>query len=342
MRRRLRLLGLLTATLTGVALFAGCTTDDPASDAAAQTGHTTATLDTLDPVPITANPPAPALPVTVHSLDGTDVTITDASRIVAADRYGTIAQNVYALGLGKNLVGRSTAAAFPAIQDVPNVTPGGNSLSAEAILALQPTVFLTDTTIGPQAVQDQLRAAGVPVVYFDPTRTMANVTPQITAVADALGVPEQGAALAQRTQGEIDAASSSVPEQQNKLRIAFVYLRGTAITMLAGPGSGADSLIEALDAIDAGTDSGLTQQFVPITSEAMIAAAPDVLLTMTDGLESVGGVDGLEKIPGIAQTPAGKNKRVVDMADSVLLSFGPNTGHVLAALSDAVYPQQPQ
>ncbi|MBD0322097.1 MAG: ABC transporter substrate-binding protein, partial [Aldersonia sp.] len=197
-------------------------------------------------------------------------------------------------------------------------------------------------TIGPKAVQDQLRAAGVPVVYFDPSRTLAGVSPQIEAVAAALGVPDQGKALAQRTQNEIDAASDAVPEQQAPLRIAFVYLRGTAIAFLAGPGSGADSLIQALGAIDAGTDSGLTQQFVPVTSEAMIAAAPDVLLTMTDGLQSIGGVEGLQKIPGIAQTPAGKNQRVVDMADSVLLSFGPNTGRVLAALGQAVYPAQPQ
>jgi iron complex transport system substrate-binding protein len=342
MRRRLRLLGLLTATLTGTALLAGCGTDDASSTPATeQSGHTTATLDTLDPVPIAANPTT-TLPVTVRSFDGTDVTITDSSRVVAADRSGTLAQTVYALGLGDNLVGRSTAAAFPAVKDVVNVTPGGNSLNAEAILALQPTVFLTDTSIGPRAVQDQLRAAGVPVVYFDPSRTMAGVIPQITAVATALGVPDQGAALAQRTQSEIDAASAGVPPQPEKLRIAFVYLRGTAITMLAGPGSGADSLIEALGAIDAGTDAGLTEAFVPITSEAMIAAAPDVLLTMTNGLESIGGVAGLEKIPGIAQTPAGRNERVVDMADSVLLSFGPNTGHVLAALSEAVYPQQSQ
>ncbi|MBF6202357.1 ABC transporter substrate-binding protein, partial [Nocardia cyriacigeorgica] len=72
-------------------------------------------------------------------------------------------------------------------------------------------------------------------------------------------------------------------------------------------------------------------------SEAMIAAAPDVLLVMSDGLKSVGGIDGLVKVPGIAQTPAGRNRRVIDMSDAVLLSFGPNTGRVITALSDAVY-----
>ena len=309
-------------------------------DYAAQdlTGRTTATLPTLDPQAIVEKATS-TLPVTVRSQDGTDVTITDTSRIVAADRYGTLAQTVYALGLGDRLVGRNTAAAFPAIDKVPNVTPAGNTLATEAILDLRPTVFLTDSTIGPDAVQKQLRNAGIPVVFFDPTRTMEGVGPQIDAVAAALGVPEQGKALRERTQSEIDAAAKDVPAHETPLKIAFLYLRGPAITTIAGPGSGADSLIKAVGAEDAGTASGLTQQFVPITSEALIAAAPDAFLMMTDGLESIGGEDGLAKIPGVAQTPAGKNKRVIDMADSVLLSFGPNTGHVVAALAKAIYHQ---
>jgi iron complex transport system substrate-binding protein len=69
----------------------------------------------------------------------------------------------------------------------------------------------------------------------------------------------------------------------------------------------------------------------------MIAANPDVFLVMSDGLKSVGGIDGLSKVPGVAQTTAGRDKRVIDMADSVLLSFGPNTGRIIAALSHAMY-----
>ena len=109
--------------------------------------------------------------------------------------------------------------------------------------------------------------------------------------------------------------------------------------MVTGEGRGldADAFFEALGAEDAGTASGMTSEFVQVNSEAMVAAAPDLLLTMTDGLASAGGPEGLQKMPGVGQTPAGKNQRVVDMADGVLLSFGPNTGRVLAALSDAIY-----
>ncbi|MCX0273561.1 ABC transporter substrate-binding protein [Nocardia zapadnayensis] len=331
-RARALLAGLAACLLV---LTAACDSPEPA-DAAAQQGPATAVLDDLDPVPITP-PPTPVLPVTVRSFDGADVTVADASRIVAADRYGTLAQIVWALGLGENLVGRSTAAAFPAVAQLPNVTGGNGALNVESILALRPSVFLTDTTSASPAVREQLRATGVTVVYFDPERTMEGVVPQIEAVAAALGVPQRGQELGRRTSDEIAAAAAAVPAPDPRLRIAFLYLRSSAITMLAGPGSGADALIAALDAEDAGQRAGLTEPFTAITSEAMIAAAPDVLLVMTDGMKSIGGVDGISRIPGIAQTPAGRNKRIVDMSDAVLLSFGPNTGRVISALSDAVY-----
>lgn len=329
--------GLLTAMIT-VTLLIGVTacTDSNTASTATTGGPATAQLGDLDPVPI-GPAPTPQLPTTTRSFDGTEVTVTDTSRIIAVDRYGTIAQTVWALGLGDNLVGRSTSASFPAVADVPNVAGGNGALSVEAVLALRPSVFLTDTTSAAPAVRDQLRAAGVTVVYFDPQRTMDGVVPQIQAVADALGVSAAGTALGQRTTDEIAAASAAVPTQDPQPKIAFLYLRSTAITMIAGRGSGADSLITAIGGIDAGTAAGIDEPFVAITSEAMIAAAPDVMLVMSDGLESVGGVDGLVKIPGIAQTPAGRGHRVVDMSDAVVLSFGPNTGRVISALSEAVY-----
>lgn len=330
--------GGIRAVLLVLALTLGVSACGGAGDTAAagQRGPVTAQLAELDPEPV-GPPPAPALPVTVRSFDGTEVTVTSADRIVAADRYGTLAQTVWALGLGENLVGRSTAASFPAVRDVPNVTGGSGSLNVESILALRPTVFLTDTTSAAPAVREQLRSAGLAVVYFDPQRTMDGVVPQIEAVAAALGVPERGAQLGQRTRAEIAAASAAVPVQDPPLRIAFLYLRSTAITMIAGPGSGADALIEAVGGVDAGTAAGVSEPFTAITSEGMINAAPDVILVMSDGLSSVGGVEGLVEIPGIAQTPAGRAQRVVDMSDAVLLSFGPNTGRVVSALSDAVY-----
>ena len=76
----------------------------------------------------------------------------------------------------------------------------------------------------------------------------------------------------------------------------------------------------------------------PVTDEGIVAAQPELVLMMTDGLESAGGVDGLlERLPALAATPAGQQRRFVDMADSEVLGFGPGTADVLNALAVAIY-----
>ena len=42
---------------------------------------------------------------------------------------------------------------------------------------------------------------------------------------------------------------------------------------------------------------------------AAIAASPDVILATSQGVEAVGGVDGLLRMPGLAQTPAARQRR---------------------------------
>ncbi|MFF3066357.1 hemin ABC transporter substrate-binding protein [Oerskovia sp. NPDC057915] len=306
---------------------------DPASF---PTGPTTATFadDTIDPI-VTA--PTPTLPVTVQSFDGRQVTVADASRIIAVDLYGTLGEIVYSLGLGANVVGRDLPTGFPEAADVPVVTGAGHALNIETILGLNPSVILTDATLLTDTARTQLESSGIPVVYFDEARTLDGIDDRITAVATTLGVPEAGAALVARTDQQVCAALAGVPADTGDPLVAFLYLRGSNIKMLFGPGSGADDLIREIGGQDAGTAIGLTQQYAPVTSEAIIAAAPAAYLVMTDGLESSGGLDAMMAIPGLAQTPAGQDQRVVDMDGSRLLTFGPRTGETIASLVQAFY-----
>ncbi|WP_226924858.1 heme/hemin ABC transporter substrate-binding protein [Georgenia satyanarayanai] len=305
-------------------------------EASLLTEPTTAVVadDTIDPV---STQTAPRLPVTVESCDGAVVEVTDTSRILAVDLYGTLAEIVFSLGLGDSVIGRDTSTGFPEAADLPVVTPGAHDLNAEAILALDPSVVLTDATIGPTDVQLQLRDAGIPVIFFDDTRSMDTIPTHIRAVAGALGVPDAGEELLARTQQEITAALDGAPTGAQAPAVAFLYLRGGMVQLLGGPGSGADSLIRAIGARDVGTEVGLEQPFTQISAETLISVQPDVLLLMSAGLESVGGPEGLSLVPGLAQTEAVADGRVVDMDDTVLLSFGPRTGRVVTALAEAVY-----
>lgn len=300
-------------------------------------GPRTAVLADHDVHPVVKNP-TPKLPVTVRSFDDVDVTVTDVSRIVTVDMYGTLTETVFALGLGDNVVGRDGSADFPSAANAALVTVGGHDLSAEAILDLDPTVVLTDTTIGPREVQHQLREAGIPVIFFDPTRTLDGIPQQIRDVAAALGIADAGEALVAQAESELAEAIAFSDGVAEAPRIAFLYLRGTAgVYLMGGPGSGADDIIRAVGGIDVGTDIGLERAFTPLTSEALVTAQPDVILVMSEGLVSVGGVDALLEMPGIAQTPAAASKRVIDMADTELLTFGSRSGQSVLALAKALY-----
>lgn len=304
-------------------------------------GPSTAAVGELPIDPVTRG--AAQLPVTVTDAQGTAVTVTDTSRILALDIYGSLSRITFELGLGDSVVGRDISSAFPEIEDRPLVTQNGHDLNAEAMLELEPTVILTDTSLGPWDTILQMREIGIPVVVVDAHRSIDGIGALIEQVAGALGVPERGAALAERTQGEVadkvaQIAAVAPADPAERLRMIFLYVRGqSGVYYLFGEESGADTLIEALGGIDVAGENGWTGMR-PVTAEALVAADPDVILMMTKGLESVGGVDGLvEHIPAVAQTAAGQHRRIVDMSDTTILSFGPHTAAVLDALAVALY-----
>lgn len=287
--------------------------------------------------------PTPALPVTVTDAQGTEVTVDDASRILALDVYGTLARTVFELGLGDSVVGRDISTQFDEAADLPLVTQNGHDLSAEAILDLDPTVILTDTSLGPWNVILQMRDAGIPVVVLDAHRGLDNVAELTRGVAEALGVPEAGAALAERTEAEVAKVRAAIDKvapqaETDRLRTIFLYVRGqSGVYYLFGEKSGADGLIDALGLYDV-ADEIEWNGMKPVTDEAIIAAQPELVLMMSGGLDSVDGVDGLlARLPALANTPAGEHDRFVDMNDSEILGFGPRTAAVLNALAVAVY-----
>lgn len=336
-RLRTRLAGALVSVLALTLAATGCGGSPEAADATGKPGRTggtstTTTADRVEPLPDT---PAPKLPVTVASADGGTVTVRQARRIVPLS--GSLSEIVFTLGLGDRVVARDITATFEQAAKLPVVTRN-HDVSAESVLSLRPDLVLAEETSGPQEAMDQIRAAGVPVLVVAAARGLDDVGPRIRAVAGALGVPAAGAELTRRSEQRIAAVRKTVPDHAERPRVAFLYLRGSAsVYLIGGKGSGATSLLEAAGAVDAGADSGLTKDFTAITTEALAEAAPDAILVMAKGLESVGGIDGLVKIPGVAQTPAGMNRRIVSVEDGVLLNYGPRTDQVLTTVVAQLY-----
>jgi iron complex transport system substrate-binding protein len=230
------------------------------------------------------------------------------------------------------LVGRDIASTDPSLQSVPIVT-SGHQVVAEKIISLAPDLVIIDSSVGPSQALDALKRAGIKIVSITEVWSVGEITAKVRQVASVLGVPQSGDALAAKIDATISSASQKV---SGSPRVAFLYLRGgNSIYLLGGKGSGADSILESLGAVDVGATAD-SKPFAALTSESLIGKNPEIILVMTKGLQSVGGVDGLVALPGIAQTDAGKSRRVIAVDDSLLLSFGPRTPSMLEKLAAAL------
>jgi iron complex transport system substrate-binding protein len=244
------------------------------------------------------------------------------------------AELISAMGYQESLVGRDIASSTSELTDVPIVT-SGHQVIPETIIALKPTLVIVDDATGPSSAIAKLENAGIRIVKISQSWNLAELVSKIEQIGTALGAPQSAirlkSALTESINGNLVAASAT----DKKLKIAFLYLRGTSsIYLVGGKGSGADYLIEATGAVDVGAEK-LSKPFTPLTAETMAQLNPDLILVMIGGLESVGGVSGLVELPGIAQTPAGKSRQVVAVDDSLLLSFGPRTPALISELAAA-------
>ena len=246
--------------------------------------------------------------------------------VVLANGVAEIMQSLNAQSI---LVGRDISSTEKSLESIPVVT-SGHQVIPERVLALNPDLVIIDASTGPSSAINQIRSTGVKIVMTPESWNLSDISVKIRAVGAAIGANNQADALIEKMQQAL-----SVTSVANKPRVAFLYLRGTsAIYLIGGPGSGADSLLLAVGAEDVGAQK-LDRPFNALTAESLAALNPDVILVMTKGLASVGGVEGLIKLPGVAQTTAGKNSAIIDVDDSLLLSFGPRTPSLLAELAKA-------
>jgi iron complex transport system substrate-binding protein len=257
----------------------------------------------------------------------TDTELTASRVVVLANGVAEIIQSLNAQSI---IVGRDISSTEDSLADIPIVT-SGHQVLPEKVISLKPDLVLIDASTGPKAAIATIKAAGITVVETPESWSLEDLPIKVRAVGAAIGAQAQAELLIQELN-----ISLKVSTVKSSPRVAFLYLRGTSsIYLIGGQGSGADSLLKAIGAVDVGAQS-LARPYNTLTAESLAALNPDVILVMSKGLESVGGVQGLLKLPGVAQTKAGKNSAVIDVDDSLLLSFGPRTPSLVEALADAL------
>jgi len=259
----------------------------------------------------------------------------DLMRIVATD--GALTEIVYALGFGDRVVAADSSAQWP-----PSVTKKPSvgyvrRLSSEGVLSLQPTLILNNNEAGPPEAIEQLRKSGVPVVDIPgekQNRSFATVIARIHAVAEALGAPEKGKEFAAAVEADLAAVKKTIGERTGPKGL-FVFNPTVDKLTCGGTGTGAHEFFELVRIKNVAVN---LDGWKPLSQEAVVGAAPEVIVTSARSHQTFATAEELLAIHGLGQTPAGKAKRVVYVDGAKFLSGGPCTGEMALEFARKIYP----
>ncbi len=256
----------------------------------------------------------------------------EPERIVAAG--GVITEILYALGEQDRIVGVDTTSLYPqeALKQKPNVGYV-RALSAEGVLSLKPTLVLATDSAGPPDAMKLVADSGVRMVQLPDDLTPAGVANRIRRVAAIAGAAEKGEKLAGEVSAKFDALQNMRTRIEKPRRVLFILSLQNGRVMAGGRNTSADAMIRLAGAVNA-ADS--IDGYKPMTDEAVIAAAPDLVLMMSRG-DHAAAADQAFAMPSLGATPAAKARAFASMDGLYLLGFGPRAPDAARDLMQAVY-----
>jgi len=277
-------------------------------------------------------------PLAVTDVNGDRVTIEDASRV--ATLGGVFTETAYALGAQDQVAAVDASSFYPpeALAEKPNFGYY-RFLSAEPVLAQDPSLIIGNEETGPPEVVAQLRDAGVPILLLPDNNDVQAARDLITTLGAIFGRQEEAADLVARLDADVEAAEALVSGATDRPRVLFVLQPPGAPTLVAGGDTAAGSMISLAGGENIYPGFG---SYIPMTPEGIVESAPDIVLTTDASIERFGGLDAFLAAPGVAQTPAAATGRIVSMDDLYLLGFGPRTGRAIADLARLLHPELAQ
>lgn len=257
-----------------------------------------------------------------------------AQRIVSLG--GSVTEIVFALNQQERLIARDTTSTHPeAALDLPDVGYV-RALSPEGVLSTGPDLILAEADAGPPETLDILKEAQIRLVLIPDDPTGPAILEKITAVGAALGTQDAARRLAEDVAAQLKGAAAraaAIPEAERK-RVLFVLSDQGGRILAGGSGTEAAAVIGMAGAVNAMQDF---EGYKPVSDEAIIQAAPDVILLMIRGGEAILADETLLAMPAIAATPAGRDGAILRMGGQYLLGFGPRTAQAVGDLADALY-----
>ncbi len=262
------------------------------------------------------------------------VLVGPAPQARAAERVIALGSDVteiaFAIGRGDRVVGVDDTSDFPpAAQALPRLGYY-RSLAPEPLLALRPTLILASPGAGPEAVLRQMERAGVRVVRLTQAYDAPAVAAKIRSIGAALDARAAAEALARQTSAAL--AREGARGGQRPPRMLLVLATAPGRVLAAGSNTAGDGFIR----LAGGVNGFRAQGYKPISAEAALAAAPEVILVPSHVVAMMGGLEAVAREPVLARTPAARNGRILVVDSQAALNFGPRLPQAVAAVRRAL------
>jgi iron complex transport system substrate-binding protein len=260
-----------------------------------------------------------------------------SERVVGVSKQ--INEFIYAIGAQGVLVARDLTSVYPPeIRSLPSVGYH-RALSAEGIISMKPTLFLTDGNVGPDAVVDQLEKVGIPVLTLNPGSTEDSAQMLLTELGRRFQRQQAAdSVLADWKRAMSETAADSLRWRSDpKPRVLLMHFGQVINNYLAvNRGSPADAMIRDAGGINA-IDSigGMTR----LSPELIAKARPDIIVATDVGFDRLGAAK-FAALPGVALTPAGTNRRVYRIDESEIIYFGPRSPATVRKLAQWFHPEK--
>lgn len=252
-----------------------------------------------------------------------------ADRLVVAG--GSLTELVYAIGAGDRVVGVDETTTFPAQTAALPHIGYWKQLSSEGILSLRPDRFITWRDAGPGLVLEQLNTHKVRVLTLPRVpATVEQMYANIETLAAELGEQQKGDELVSSLRQRLDNIARR-NAQVKPVKALFILSAGGSAPQVAGQGSVADAILTLAGARNVAQHS----QYKAYSSEALIAANPDVIVVTTQ----MGDISRLAAVAGIAHTAAWKNQRVIAVDQALILGMGPRVADAVESLHQQFWPR---
>jgi iron complex transport system substrate-binding protein len=263
-------------------------------------------------------------------------TSSTGPRVVSVSKQ--INEFLYEIHAESILVGRDLTSVYP--PEIKQLTSVGyhRALSAEGIISLRPTMLLTDGNFGPEAVSEQVKKVGIPIVTMTAGKGPEGAQELMARLGKEFHHEQAADSVIAQWKTDMAAALADTVNWAGKPkpRVMIMHMGQIANNYLAiRRGSPGDQIIQWAGGVNAIDSVG---GMLRLTPEIIAKAAPDIIIATDVGFDRLGSVDKFAELPGVALTPAGKAKRIHRIDEIEVMYFGPRTAMSLRKIAGWLHP----